>query len=232
MDYYVYAYLDPREIGKFFYDEYSFESEPFYIGKGRNRRSIYHLLKTKRGNYPNLPTYHHIKKILDSGLEPIIIKIKEDLLEENAFSLEKELIKKIGRKDLNLGPLRNLSDGGEGNGNRSFTDEHREKLSLSKKGKMTENMKKHLKKLHSKMQGNKHTLGFKHSQESKDRMSASHRKKPVIKMSLSGEIIEEFSSIREAKEKTGIGIQRCLDGTGKTAGGFLWKYKEGKNAKI
>jgi hypothetical protein len=131
----------------------------------------------KRGKYPNLPKFNVIKQILDEGYEPIIIKYKENMLEEESFLLEKDMIEKIGRKDLKNGPLRNLSNGGEGNGDRIFTEEHRKNLSLSKKGLVTENMKKHLSDLHSKMKGNKHTLGLKFSKETKDKMSKSHKGK-------------------------------------------------------
>lgn len=225
MDYYVYVYLDPRFPGIYEYGGYHFTHEPFYIGKGRNWRFRNHLLKVKRGKYPNLPKFHTIKQILDNGMEPIIIKHKENLSEDESFLLEKDMIDKIGRKDIKKGPLRNLSNGGEGNGNRSFTEEHRKNLSFSKKGIVTENMKKHLSILHEKLKGNKHTLGLKFSQETKDKMAAS-RIKPILKISLDGIIIEEFSSIKEAIEKTNINPNRVLSGTGKTAGGFFWAYKE------
>ena len=225
MDYYVYVYQDPRSPGIYKYGEYEFSYEPFYIGKGRSWRFRNHLLKVKRGKYPNLPKFNVIKKILDEGYEPIIIKYKENMLEEESFLLEKDMIEKIGRKDLENGPLRNLTNGGEGNGNRILTEEHRKKISLSKKGIVTENMKKHLLDLHSKMKGNKHTLGLKFSQETKNKMIQS-RIKPIYKISLEGEILEEFISIKEPMEKTKINPKRVLGGTGKTAGGFLWKYKE------
>ena len=146
------------------------------------------------------------------------------MMEEEAFLLEMDMIEKIGRKDLKNGPLRNLSNGGEGNGNRTFTEEHRKNLSISKKGIVTENMKKHLNGLHDKLKGNKHTLGLKFSQETKDKMIQS-RIKPIYKISLDGEILEEFSSIKEAMEKTKINPKRVLDGSGKSAGGFMWRYK-------
>lgn len=228
MDYYVYVYLDPRFPGVYEYGEHNFNYEPFYVGKGRNWRFRNHLLKVKRGKYPNLPKFHIIKQILDSGMEPIIIKYKENLKEEESFLIEKDLIDKIGRKDIKKGPLRNLSNGGEGNGNRSFTDEHRKNLSASKKGVVTENLKKHLDNLHKKLKGNKRTLGLKFSQETKNKMIAS-RIKPILKISLDGVILEEFSSIKEAIEKTNINPKRVLNGSGKTAGGFFWKYKEDKS---
>ena len=79
MDYYVYVYQDPRSPGIYKYGEYEFSYEPFYIGKGRSWRFRNHLLKVKRGKYPNLPKFNVIKKILDEGYEPIIIKYKENM---------------------------------------------------------------------------------------------------------------------------------------------------------
>lgn len=41
--------------------------------------------------------------------------------------------------------------------------------------------------------------------------------------------INEYNSVREASEKTKIKmctIYKCLSGDNKTAGGFIWKYKE------
>ena len=232
-DYYVYIYLDPRKPGNYVYGELKFEFEPFYIGKGRNHRYRIHLLKVKRDDYKNLPKYNTIKKILDSGMEPIIIKYKEDLFEEDSFYIEKNMIESIGRKDLNDGPLRNLSNGGEGNGNRKFTDEHRKNISLSKKGNVSDKMKNHLKSVHEGMKGNKRTLGFIFTEESKRKMSESRKKKLVLQIDESGEILREFTSIRSASDYIGTNISRVLRGDGKTAGGFFWKYKDDfENNKI
>jgi len=224
MDFYVYAYLDPRKPGEFKYSNYRFDFEPFYIGKGRNWRYRKHLLTVKGGKYSNLPKNNVIRNILDEGLEPVIIKYMENMEESDAFLLERDMITKIGRKDLYTGPLRNLSDGGEGNGNRKLTDEHRKNISESKKGKTTENMRKHLKKIHESMKGNKRTLGMKFSDESIKKLIKS-RIKPIIKLDLDGNFIEEFESIKEAMEKTGISMKKVLNGSGKTAGGFKWEYK-------
>lgn len=223
-DYYVYVYLDPTKPGNYSYGEFVFEFEPFYIGKGRKHRSRIHLLKVKRGNYKNLPKYHVIKKILDKGLEPIIIKYSEGLIEKNSFDIEMYMIGKIGRKDLNNGPLRNLSNGGEGNGDRKFTEEHRINLSLSRKGKVSDKQKDHLKSIHEKMKGNKRTLGFKFSAESKKKLAESHYK-PVLQIGDNNEILNEFKSIKDAEEYIGVPIKKVLRGEGKTAGGFFWVYK-------
>jgi len=225
MDYYVYVYLDPRKPGNYLYGDFYFEFEPFYVGKGRMHRHRIHLLKVKRGNYKNLPKYHVIKNILEQGLEPIIIKYKDNLLETDSFEIEKNMIELIGRKDLSKGPLRNLSNGGEGNGERKFTDEHRKNISISKKGVVTEKIRENLKEIHKRMIGNQRTLGFKFSEESKKKLAESHYK-PVLQIGLDGEILNEFPSIKDAESYIGVSIKKVLRGGGKTAGGFLWKYKK------
>lgn len=53
-------------------------------------------------------------------------------------------------------------------------------------------------------------------------------KRPVIQMSLSGELIAEFESVRAAQRALGITatqIWRCCVGKVKTASGFVFKYK-------
>lgn len=112
--YYVYLYLNPLLNDAFIYGDYNFQFEPFYVGKGKNDRCNFHLNESKKNNSKKYPVINKIKKILKSNLEPIIIKIKENLTECDAFILEKELIHIIGRKDLKKGPLKNVTDGGEG----------------------------------------------------------------------------------------------------------------------
>jgi hypothetical protein len=51
--------------------------------------------------------------------------------EIDALNFECTLIESIGRRDLNTGPLFNLTDGGEGVINYVWTDEHRNNLSNS-----------------------------------------------------------------------------------------------------
>ena len=72
-------------------------------------------------------------KILKMGLEPIIIKYQMNLPEKEALDLEIDMIKIIGRNDLKLGPLLNLTDGGEGISGYKFTAETRELQSKKRK---------------------------------------------------------------------------------------------------
>jgi hypothetical protein len=113
--YYVYAYLDPRKPGNFQYGEWQFDAEPLYIGYGKGDRKEFHL---REANYHSCNTNPHKKRriqaILRDNLKPIIIVCKDNIEIEEARSLERFLIRLIGRDDLSTGPLLNLTDGGEG----------------------------------------------------------------------------------------------------------------------
>jgi hypothetical protein len=50
--------------------------------------------------------------------------------------------------------------------------------------------------------------------------------KPVIQLDKNNQTIQEFKSYTEAKQITGIDPQHCLINKTKSAGGFVWKYKE------
>jgi hypothetical protein len=108
---YVYVYLDPRKPGKFVYDNYRFDYEPFYIGKGTGDRCKTHIwykdnVKWNRYNFKKM---NKIKKILQEGLIPIVVKVFENLNDEEAYLKEEELTNIIG-----LDNLTNLVHGGSG----------------------------------------------------------------------------------------------------------------------
>jgi len=98
-------YIDPRN------------NNPFYVGKGKGQRLFDHLREARK--IKGRCTSHRINKIrgiLKEGLEPIIKKVKENLAEQEAYSLEKDLIESIGRRNLGVGPLINVIPGGDGFG--------------------------------------------------------------------------------------------------------------------
>src|SRR3989304_453517 len=107
--YYVYVFLKTYKVGKFIYDDLKFDMEPFYVGKGCHRR-----IKMSEQSCTNTHKNNIINKIHKFNLTVSSIKFKEKLTEIEALELEKELIRKIGRNDLMLGPLVNLTDGGDG----------------------------------------------------------------------------------------------------------------------
>jgi len=149
--FYVYVYLDPRKPGKYKYGEYEFEYEPFYVGKGGGRKSRlkYHLTNYCLKNDSNKLKTNKIKKIIENGFEVKIVKVLEEMSEEESYILEKRIIDIIGRKDLKMGVLTNLTNGGEGltgrfgkenpNFGNSWTENQKKELSLKKKGKFLGN---------------------------------------------------------------------------------------------
>lgn len=130
--FYVYVYLDPRKPGKYVYGEYEFDYEPFYIGKGKGNRDKQHLNENKYNQYFN----NKIKKIQKTlGIDPIIIRQYDNISNVDACKFEIEMIKNIGRKDLKLGTLCNLTNGGdEGSVGRILSEETKRKMSEKKKG--------------------------------------------------------------------------------------------------
>tara|TARA_R110000782_G_scaffold151360_1_gene244047 strand:- start:172 stop:1020 length:849 start_codon:yes stop_codon:yes gene_type:complete len=69
------------------------------------------------------------------------------------------------------------------------------------------------------------TKGKNIPQSQKNKISEGNSK-PVIQLDKSNQIIQEFKSYTEAKQITGIDPQHCLINKTKSAGGFIWKYKE------
>lgn len=110
-DFYVYILFRPN-------------GHPCYVGKGQGDRWLHHERR---------PSNRHLKRIIRKAGGTIPrIKVREDLLETEAFETEIALITAIGRKDLGRGPLVNLTGGGEGGG---LALETRFKMSLSHMGK-------------------------------------------------------------------------------------------------
>ena len=105
--YYVYVYLDPRKKGEYIYGDYKFEYEPFYIGKGLGNRYLKHLTETK-DDTSNIFKFRVISRLNKLGVIPIILKVAINLSESNAYKLETELIKIIGRRCDKSGCLTNI----------------------------------------------------------------------------------------------------------------------------
>ncbi len=93
--YYVYALIDPRD------------NQPFYIGKGKNKRMYNHKREAMIGKTSNAEKATRIRRIIDSGRDVVYQIIKGDLSEQEAFRLEKQTILDIG--------LDNLTNASRGN---------------------------------------------------------------------------------------------------------------------
>ena len=131
--------------------------EVFYIGIGQEEKRA--KSKSDRNNY-----WHNV--VNKYGYEVQILK--SDLTWEDACEMEKVLISWFGRRDLGLGTLVNLTDGGEGNVGWVASDETRARMSKSKKEKLSHNLgKKASKEAREKMSIS--ATGRKHSEESKEK---------------------------------------------------------------
>lgn len=96
----------------------SLDSQPFYIGKGTGPRMYQHLKEAQRKDFTKRSVHQKINSIIIKGGHVLYQKIDWET-EEQAFNEEKRLISLYGRKDIKTGILCNLTDGGEGPGNRS-----------------------------------------------------------------------------------------------------------------
>lgn len=105
--YYIYTFLDPRKPGTFSYGDYTFDYEPFYIGKGTSTRMFDHMRNEK-----NPLLSKKIDELKTENLNPIILKIVENLTNMTSYKIERYLIKNIGTLLKNTGPLCNIFDGG------------------------------------------------------------------------------------------------------------------------
>jgi hypothetical protein len=96
LTYYVYVYHDPER------------NCPMYVGKGCGGRFKKHLK-----NATNIRFKNRLTTLTKLNLKPVI-KVEYFGCEDTAMREEVRLIKLYGRKDLNLGSLYNMTDGGEG----------------------------------------------------------------------------------------------------------------------
>lgn len=156
-DFYIYVHIKKKD------------GQPFYIGKGKGIRAMSKQFRNK--------FWHNI--VNKYGYE--IVMLEENLSEVKAYELEIYWINRIGRRDLKCGPLVNMSNGGEGEAGRVFTEEHKRNMSISHTGKIVsdETRKKisiagigrKLSEAHKKiLRDTPKMLGKHHTEESKQKM--------------------------------------------------------------
>lgn len=135
--FYTYIYLDPRKRGHYCYRDVCFLYEPVYVGKGQDTRYLMHL-KYDDKNHNNNYFKNKLSKILaefsKQEMQNYILIFRESLTEQEALELEKELILKIGRATLRLGPLTNLTEGGDGLSGFEHSEGTKQKISEKMSG--------------------------------------------------------------------------------------------------
>lgn len=176
-----------------------------------------------------------------------------DLNKENACNKEIELIDLYDSVNKDKGY--NLTKGGEGTigiesvwKGKHLPKATRIKISKSNKGKAkSDEACKNMRIAQLKLVKSKNYInpmsGKQHSEEAKKKQSDAFYNNPdrqkhldnirklrgTIQYTKDNEYMNEFISIQEAHNTTGIGycsIQACCAGRQKTAGGYIWKYTE------
>lgn len=170
--FYVYVYRDPSR-----------GDEPIYVGKGQDDRAYVHLNDAQNNHFKN-----RLAKMKANGIEPII-NVIDMPSEALALQCEIDTIARLGRKDLKLGPLLNMTDGGEGVSGWVPTEENRKNMSDAKKGKSPSGATKH------KMSAAR--KGQPKSAETRQKMSAAAKGK-----SASPETRRRMSDAKKGKLKT------------------------------
>lgn len=201
----------------------SLDKQPFYVGKGQGSRMSAHW-------QPSQQKYNPIKarkmaKIIAAGGD-ILYEVFPCETEEQAFELERARIKEYGKICDGTGILTNLDNGGRGGSSgRPITESTRIKLKARKRV------------LHTPRARQKIADAHRHEKTIEVRASIQKNTKniaPVCQYDVSGKLLAEYISARDAGKRTGIDnsyISQCCSGRYKTAGGFIWKYKSHKPAR-
>lgn len=209
---------------------YKSPSGKYYIGQTIRPKFRKNEHVSRAFNGSELPFHRAIRKYgIDSFGYSILCGItcsNTETLSEILNNLEQYYIIKYNSK---VPTGYNVTEGGEGNLGIVLSEETKYKMSLSKIGhKCSTNTKKKI---------SEWQVGKKLSEDTKNKIRDSHvgkicNKRPCCQYTLDGEFISEYSSIKEAAEMNSINkvsISLVLSGKHKTAGGYIWRYKEDNN---
>lgn len=204
------------------------KNEPFYIGIGSDDGYGRSKEISNRNRY-----WRNIVKNTPYDVEIML----DNLTWEEACEKEKEFIKLYGRKDLNIGTLCNLTEGGEGVLGMKHSEQTRKKI--SEDNKRPEKMRvcmNNLKKMQTPEARAKAIANRDYEQISKKRTANTDYKKikeasekAIVQYSLEGIIIRQWKSITEACNNIpnlhGSNVSRCCKLQRKEAGGYIWRYR-------
>lgn len=149
----------------------------FYVGKGTGNRMYKHI-QIAKGNSQNKKKnpklYNKINHIVENGGYVIPEVVFESEINQDCLEREISLIKEIG-----LEFLCNLTEGGEGTIGYKLSEETRQKISESKKGKKRIFTEEHKKNISNSIRGKKRIdlEGKKLSEETKQKMSEAKKGK-------------------------------------------------------
>lgn len=119
-NYYIYVFLNNLKPGNYKYGEFVFDYEPYYIGVSNTNtyymREEVHIkyAKLKKDVCNNKLKMNIINNIIKNGLDPIHMRLSQDLTKVESYQMEIDLIRTIGTRIGKNGPLSNISLGGDG----------------------------------------------------------------------------------------------------------------------
>lgn len=181
--------------------------EVFYIGISKRKD-----LKRAYSKYSRNSFWKNIVNKYDYTVEIFKFNISFSC----ATTLEKILIFKYGRRDLGLGTLVNLTDGGE------------IPINLSKESKAKMSFKGKNISLETRLKISKTNIKSLSLFEKQDVKSGKYNKRKVLKLDIQGNIICEYDSLASAYRDTKVrqgNIYKVCQGKRMIAGGYRWKYK-------
>lgn len=215
-------------------------NQVFYVGIGSSANYKRAKSKLDRNNH-----WNHIIGKTDYKIDILL----DELTKEEAIAKEIEFIAIYGRRDLGLGTLCNLTDGGEGRFNHKPTDETRikmglaqkgnkkyllrttpqeeinDKISLANKGKVCSEETKAKIKAHQQQYGHP-CLGKKQSEETKTKIANTKVKFPVVQKDLDGNVVKIWESTKAVRKEgyTQVSVWRCCHKKQKSYKGYNWEF--------
>ena len=245
----VYMHVVPKELSGYKHDKYYIGitqqslSKRWQHGAGYHRCSLFRKAIDKYG-------WDNIEHLV----------IAEELTEKEAKDMEVELIAKYNSYNSKYGY--NLTKGGDGTVGRMKTEEEKEmhrRLSLeicsrpdyvhpNKGKKMSEEFCRKASEAQKKRFADPNYInprkGIPMSEENKQKLRKprpqfsgknSATAKVILQYDLGMNLIKEYPCAKDAAKETGIGYTTIISAVGgniKTAGGYIWKYKNGKVNKL
>lgn len=178
--------------------------EVFYIGIGKTKKRAYSKCGRNRHWHNTVNKYGYEVQIL-----------KEGLSWEEACELECILIDYYGRRDLGLGPLVNMTDGGDGMLGLKHSEEAKQKISSAMKGNTYR--KGIIMSEEQKLKLSEALKGKKHSEETKDKISEAMKggKNPKAKKVICIETGKIWNTVSSCATDNGLNrttLGKYLDG--------------------
>lgn len=147
--------------------------------------------------------------------------------QKEAYELEQKYINELGTK---YPDGYNFADGGKTSKGTKYRKEVKQKMSESQKGKHNSPDTEFKKGMTPWIKGKKHSKEANEKNRQAHLGKISKKRKPVLQLTLDGDVIREFTHCEEAAQEMGFksdeSIRKACKESWRTSGGFKWKYAE------